>query len=345
MPTIRSRPEDFFVEEIPLYPPDGTGPFLWLWVEKRERNTHDVAEALARGLDLPSRDVGWAGRKDRIAVTRQAFTVPATAKGGAVEPRLAGLDLVGDLEGVQILRVDRCRQRLRAGELEGNRFRLVVRDVDADAAEEAKGRLDTLVRRGLPNRFGDQRYGRDGRNVERGLEVLRRDAVRGDKRRAMFMVSALQSKVFDAVLDARAHDALLPGDLAVVHATGDWLRVEQPEAFADRLERFAISPTGPIFGTKVKRPEGEAGALERRILDEILVAGGLEGFDPATFEPPDGLRLTGDRRPLRVRPRRASLEYAPELEPGENVAILAFDLPAGSYATVLVEALFDRIVE
>ncbi|MEM1182488.1 MAG: tRNA pseudouridine(13) synthase TruD [Acidobacteriota bacterium] len=320
MPRFRAAPEDFQVEELPLYAPDGDGSFLWLWTEKRGIDTAQAARLLAEACDLPRKEVGWAGRKDRHAVTRQAFTLPADR-----ESRLASFSS----DELSILDARRTRGRLRAGQLSGNRFTLKIRDVDAPQAAAAAGHLEALDRRGLPNRFGSQRYGRDGRNVERGRRLLEGGRVRGDRRQAFFMISALQSRVFDEVLKRRPYDALWAGDLAVEHRSGDWRWIDDPADYADAVDRFEISPTGPIFGTKTRRPRGEAAALEAAVMAELDLP------TVERLEPPRGLRLFGDRRALRVRPGDVTSSYD-----GAGVFTVGFDLPPGSYATVVLEELF-----
>ena len=326
MPRLRSKPEDFRVEEISLYEPTGSGSFLWLWIEKTGRNTQDLAGELARQLKLAPRDVGFAGRKDRHAVTRQAFTVPAD-----VESRLKDLDLAG----ADVLAVEKTDSRLRTGQLAGNRFRLVIREVDPSLESEILGRFEELVRRGMPNRYGEQRFGRDGRNVERGREILASKRIRGDRRRAWLMVSALQSAVFNEVLKRRPYDELWPGDVAVVHATDDWFWVDDPQNEAARLASFEVSPTGPIFGTKSKRPRGRALELEQKVMS-VLDLPPIE-----RMLPPKGIQIYGDRRALRVRPQRADLFYSA----AEQALQLEFELAAGSYATVLVEELFGGPID
>ncbi|MEM6795161.1 MAG: tRNA pseudouridine(13) synthase TruD [Acidobacteriota bacterium] len=325
MARFRARPEDFEVEELPLYAPAGAGPFLWLWIEKRGLDTAAMAADIARALGLPRREVGWAGRKDRHAVTRQAITVPAHA-----EARLPDLDSLG--AGLRILEVQRTDERLRTGQLIGNRFRLRVVEVEADQADDAARALARLEERGLANRFGAQRYGRDGRNAERGRALLSRARHSGDRRRAFLMISALQSRVFDEVLARRPADELWPGDLAVHHATGDWRWIDRVEPHQGALERFEISPTGPIFGTKTKKPRGRAAELEAEVLADF----DLPPIDSLRL--PQGLRLYGDRRALRVQPRRAGCRF----DADERALEVSFELPSGSYATVLLEALFPQ---
>src|SRR5476651_2011038 len=132
---IKTLPEDFEVEEIPAYEPSGQGDFLYLWIEKRDMGAEYFTRQIARRLDLPVGEVGTAGLKDRHAVTRQMVSVPVRA-----ESQLAKLD--GD--GVKVLSVSRHGNKLKAGHLHGNRFRILIRDVDPAADERIPPILDRL---------------------------------------------------------------------------------------------------------------------------------------------------------------------------------------------------------
>jgi hypothetical protein len=228
---LRSEPEDFRVDEIPLYPPAGEGDHTFLCVEKRLRTTEDVARALARFAGVKPRDVGYAGRKDRVAVATQWFSVPG------LDPARAR-DM--SLPGVKLLDAARHPHKLRTGQLRGNRFRIVVRDADERLCAAAAERLERLRRFGMPNRFGAQRFGRDGGNVQRAQRLLRGEAPAADHRSARFLISALQAAVFNAVLAARDTplDALQWGDVAMIHVSGGCFVVEDPAREAPRAAAF-----------------------------------------------------------------------------------------------------------
>ncbi|MEM8964761.1 MAG: tRNA pseudouridine(13) synthase TruD, partial [Acidobacteriota bacterium] len=151
MPRIRSIPEEFFVEEIPHTTWSGDGPHTMLWIEKRLVNTHDIVKALSAATTIPPVEIGFAGRKDRNAVTRQWFSVPRIDPDQALALELG--------TGVTVLDATRHAEKLRVGQLSGNRFELVVRDVDATVAEHAEQRLTSIREKGLINRFGSQRFG------------------------------------------------------------------------------------------------------------------------------------------------------------------------------------------
>lgn len=322
MPVLAALPEDFRVEELPLYRPSGAGEHTFVWVEKRLVNTEDVARSLAAAAGAALRDVGYAGRKDRRAVARQWLSVPR------LDPEEA---LALEIPGARVLEAVRHPHKLRTGQLAGNRFDLLVREVSEAAAARAPDAVAELVRRGLPNRFGAQRFGRDGRNAERGRALLRGEWRARDRRAARFLLSALQARVFDDVLAGRPLplDRLEAGDVAVVHASGGVFLVEDAEREQPRADAFEISPTGPIFGGRMPRAEGAPGERERA----ALAAWGVE----EGARPPPGVRMRGARRALRVRPSDVSVRR-------EGDALrLAFALPAGSYATVLVDEVLAAI--
>lgn len=333
-PVYRARAEDFEVEERLAYEPSGEGTHVYLWVEKRERTTEEVARQLAAAVGCSPAEVGYAGRKDRVAVARQWFSLPVPAP-AAVE-RL-------ELDGARVLAARAHGHKLRVGKLAGNRFRLVVREIDPATAPLLERRLAALERWGFANRFGAQRFGRDGDNAETGARLLAGGRGPRDRRAARFAISALQSAVFNRLLERRGElvgdgrgldaagrrpiDLLLPGDLAVKSDSGGVFRVDEPAVEQQRADRGEIAPSGAIFGRKARLAEGEPGALERAVLAERgLAAGSLPRIR--------GLRFDGGRRALRTRPAEVSWRTAGwELE-------LRFELVAGAYASVLLEELF-----
>jgi tRNA pseudouridine13 synthase len=318
---LRSVPEDFCVDEMPLYRPSGSGDHTFVHIEKRLRTSEDVAHVLARLAGARVRDVGYAGRKDRVALTTQWFSVP-----GLDPARARQLSV----PGVRVLDAIRHGHKLRTGHLRGNRFRIFVREIDARQSEAAILRLEEILRVGMPNRFGAQRFGRKGDNAERGRRLLNGERSREDRRTARFLISALQAEVFNAVLAERKAplDTVDAGEVAMVHESGGCFVVEDVAREAVRAAAFEISATGPIFGTKVLEAEGEAQLREQRV---------LERFDllPENLRVPRGIRLRGARRALRVRPGAATAERH------DDGLLIRFSLPPGSYATVLVEELLE----
>ncbi|OJT23047.1 tRNA pseudouridine(13) synthase TruD [Archangium sp. Cb G35] len=316
-------PEDFEVEELPAYQPSGEGDHLYLWLEKRGRDTREVVKALASALGVDEGDVGVAGMKDRQAITRQLISVPA--KGEARLPEFS-------LEGVSVLWSRRHGNKLRTGHLKGNRFRLRLRGVkDVGAARESFTRLGA---RGLPNYFGDQRFGREGDNADFGrlLVLGQRLPRRPDKFQRKLYLSAFQSRLFNRALVDRLRagtfDTALLGDVLRKEDSGGLFVCEAPEVDGPRAASFEVSPAGPLFGPKMTAAAHAVAEAEAKLLADESVT--LDDFRRG------GDETQGGRRPYRVRLGNPSLEVD-----GEDL-VLTFELPKGSYATeVLHELLKD----
>jgi len=319
---IKAAPEDFRVDEVPAYAPCGSGPHLYLRVEKRGRTTRDVVRALAALLSVPERDAGWAGLKDKQALTTQWLSFPAAADPDAAA--LAG-------EGFRVLEVSRHGNKLRAGHSRGNRFSVAVRGGDLARALLC---AEALAARGLPNFFGAQRFGVEGRNAEVGKAILlgaaspeARQAAR-DRFLRRLSISAFQSLLFNRWLAERIADGLfaraLPGDVMKKLETGGLFTCTDPAADGPRVDRLEISPAGPIFGHRMLPAAGEAAAREAR----VLAWGGVSLADFAR----GGGEAEGTRRAARL-PIRV------ELEPLEAGYRATFSLPKGSYATVVLGEL------
>jgi tRNA pseudouridine13 synthase len=324
VPRIRTLSEDFRVEEIPLYEPTGAGPYTAVLIEKRDLNTEEVVARWSRQLELAPREIGFAGRKDRRAVCRQWLTVPGLDPSSAA--RLEG-------EGVRVLEAARHAHRLRPGDLIANRFSLTVRELGEGEGELALERLEQVARQGMRNRFGQQRFGREGDNAVGGAAVLRGERVAGNDRHRRFLVSALQAELFHQVLDRREAPAstVLAGDVLLQHATGRLTPAAGSPEEQEAADLLQLSPTGPLYGEKMRSARGATGELERRVWDETGLPDWHGRRRPRT-------RVRGGRRAFCVPVGElSSLLHADRLD-------LSFRLPAGSYATVLVAALFDRTV-
>jgi tRNA pseudouridine13 synthase len=316
---LKQTPEDFQVEELPAFQPTGEGGHLWLWVEKQGRETHEVARALAQLASVDVQEVGYAGMKDRQAITRQAFTVPLAA--GAVLPEVA-------LPGVKVLSTARTERKLRTGQLKGNAFRIRLRDVRAP--EAAAPVLERLQQKGLPNYFGTQRFGRAFDNAAKGKALLLGERLPGHVSRMQrrLYLSAYQSLLFNRALAARLQDSLygraLPGDVLRKAESGGLFICEDETTDQPRVDSLEVSPTGPIFGWKVKPvPTGAVAEREAKILAaESLPEGALRKGKGET---------EGARRAYAV-----PLGVVEGVREGTDVW-LSFSLPRGSYATVLLD--------
>ncbi len=307
---LKATPEDFVVEELPAYEPSGEGPHHYVEITKRDLTTPELVRRVARVLEMRQDDIGYAGMKDRQAITTQRLSLPA---GKSLAP-LAQVDNVLDVRDLGL-----HNNKLRRGHLRGNRFRVRVRDC---AVENAAPILGELQAHGWANRFGQQRFGRDGDNLEGGLELLRNPRLRLPHWKRNLLVSAVQSGLFNQYLDARLKDGLfetvLEGDVCGKLPAGALFvasSADQP-----RLEGFEISQTGPLFGFKMMAAQGPAGEREAA----LLASSGLEA---ESFRP---LKAQGARRRIRLP---AELSVAVD----GNDLLFAFELPPGSYATVLLD--------
>lgn len=320
---LRAQPEDFVVEEDLGFAPAGLGQHLLLKVRKRNANTQWVARELARIAACRPFEVGFAGLKDRHAIAVQWFSVP--------RPRTAVNWCEVRAEDFEVLEAHAHNRKLPRGALAGNRFTVRIRAPDGDGAPlraAITSRLAEIARRGVPNYFGPQRFGREGANLLRiqgGLGSLRHEE-RG------FVLSAARSVVFNAVLAERVADGsweqLLEGDLANLDGRGSVFAADAADStLASRCAQLEIHPTGPMWG--VGSPGTRAGVLE------------LESRIGARFAEESGLcaaaGMVQERRSLRLAVRELESQAEPD------GCVLRFRLARGSFATVVLRELIADV--
>ncbi|WP_425489325.1 tRNA pseudouridine(13) synthase TruD [Cognatilysobacter bugurensis] len=325
---LRAAPEDFVVDELPGFEPTGQGEHLLLTVRKRGMNTAHAARCIAQWAGVGDVAIGYAGLKDRHAVTTQRFTVHLPKRNAPAVETLTIDDALG--ERLEVLDHTWHAKKLPRGALAGNRFVLVLRDVEGDRAA-IDARLSAIAARGVPNYFGEQRFGRGGNNVGSALAMFAGRRVRRDQRSVL--LSAARSELFNRVLAARIRsacwDTALEGEVWMLDGTRSVFG-PQPldEALAERLATFDIHPTGPLWGEGALRTQEAAAALELDALadaDAVALRAGLERA---------GLRQ--ERRALRLRPEALQWRW-----PDETSLELSFALPPGTYATSVLAELGD----
>ena len=318
---FRSAIEDFNVEELPAYEPSGQGEHLLLTIEKRGMNTAFVAKRIAQWAGIPEMGIGYAGMKDRHAVTRQRFSVHLPKK---VAPDLASL--VSD--DLRVLESQWHSRKLPRGALAGNRFGIVLREVIGDHGA-VESRLAKIASGGIANYFGEQRFGRDGGNMDAARRMFAGARV-GREQRGI-LLSAARSEIFNAVLAARIAQGHwcdgLDGEVWMLDGTHS---VFGPEAMTAELQArvgsLDIHPTGPLWGRGELRSTGAVREIESAIATN-------------NSELCQGLEMAGlsqERRALRVRVADLQWHWL-----AEDALRLDFSLPPGAYATSVLAELGD----
>lgn len=322
-PLIRARarvaPEDFRVDEIDAFEASGAGEHLLLTVEKRGMNTAFAARRIAQWAGVAESAIGYAGLKDRHAVTRQRFSVWLPKK---ASPDIAALGS----EDLKVVASAWHSRKLPRGALAGNRFVLVLREVEGDR-DGVDARLQAIAARGVPNYFGEQRFGHGGGNVAQALAMFAGKRVRREER--SLLLSAARSEIFNAALAARVArgdwDAAADGDVFMLDGSQSVFGpVEDDEAIAARIAGFDIHPTGPMWGRGEPRTAGAIHALESAIAaSHQALCDGLEAAG-----------MKQERRSLRLPVRELAWHWL-----GDDALELAFALPPGAYATVVMREL------
>lgn len=303
---IRSKPEDFQVTERLGYEFTGDGEHDYLWIEKTGTNTEWLARQLARFAEVPAKDLGYAGLKDRHAVTCQWFSVPRWNS-----PDWQALDI----EGAEILDVQRHNKKLRRGAHKANTFRIVLRGEGLSGhADALRQRVEAIRDTGVPNYFGEQRFGRDGGNL--ALADSWAAGKRLPRHKRSIAISSIRSFLFNESLGARVAvgtwDVLLPGDKANLDGTGSVFDVEEvDEDLVRRCQAMDIHPAGELVGDG-SRCENEKW---------------LAALEKARVEP--------GTRSLRLRV--ADLEATV----GDDVIELSFRLGRGAFATSVLRELAE----
>lgn len=339
---FRQTTDNFVVEEIPLYPFSGSGEHLVLKIRKKNLTTWQMLEILASHTGLKLKEFGYAGLKDKYALTTQYISLPVK-----YEPCLETLAH----PSIKILETFRHGNKIRTGHLKGNRFFIRLKKVSAVDAQKIEAVFKTIEQAGLPNYFGYQRFGIDSRNFEAGRDLAAKQ-VKARHKKQKFLLNAYQSHLFNLWLCRRVEistllnhfdtnevstllnlsgDAakelqrqkhvfkLLPGDLCLHYPHGRLFAAESLMAESERFMERQIAPTGLLPGERTQRANGLAGEIEK-------------DFDDAHIQ------LGGDRRYAWIWAEAPACHY----KKSEAQMELNFILPKGSYATVLLEMLANR---
>ncbi len=316
---LRVVPEDFEVDEVLGFEPDGTGEHSFLRIEKRNANTEWVAQQLGRFAGVAPMCVGYSGLKDRHALTRQTFSVQLP---GRADPDWSAMAI----EGVRVLEACRHSRKLKRGAHAGNRFRIRLREIEG-SHDDAARRIGQVVAQGVPNYFGEQRFGRDGENL-RAAHALFSGTRMGRSQRG-FALSAARSHLFNRVLDRRVADGCwdqaLEGEVWMLAGTHSIFGPQElDDTLRQRLATFDIDPTGPLWGKGELRSSGQVAVLEQEVAaSEADFASGLGAAD-----------LRQERRSLRLRAAEFAHSWL-----ADGTLQLQFQLPSGTFATALIREI------
>lgn len=322
---IKATPEDFIVVEDLGYAPDGEGEQLLVRIRKSGCNTRFVAEALAKFLRVPLRDLSYAGMKDRQAVTEQTlcFRLP-----GKAMPDLSSFQL----EGCEILAVARHKRKLRTGALAGNAFRLIIRHLSQP--QDVQQRLKQICQAGVPNYFGEQRFGRNSHNLTMAQQWARNEIQIRDRNKRSLILSAARSALFNQVTSARLQKqgtltTVMAGDALQLTGRGSWFvaQPEELESLQQRVLNNELRITAPLPGGGESGTQHSAFALEQQCL-----AGATELITLLERE-----RVDAARRAMLVIPRDMQWNWQ-----DDATLEMAFWLPAGSFATSVVRELLQQ---
>ncbi|AMO56169.1 tRNA pseudouridine(13) synthase TruD [Endozoicomonas montiporae] len=316
---FKEQPEDFIVEEQLPFEPDGEGEHVLLYVEKQGENTDWVAGRLAKFARVKRLSVSYAGRKDRHGITRQWFSVWMP---GMEEP---DWNTFQD-ENIRILEVSRHRRKLKTGALKGNRFIITLKEVEADR-EQLDALLDNIAARGVPNYFGEQRFGRRGENLERAVKMFAGEFRAHKNKRSMYL-SAVRAWLFNRIVSERVHQnnwlTYIEGDVPGFQDSGSLILRDHDEALMGRIDRGDVVLTAPLWGEGELLSGADCMALEQTTLEPYSeLKSGLEDA-----------RMKQERRGIRLTPDQMQWQWL------DDAALqISFTLPKGCFATSVLREL------
>lgn len=318
--------EDFQVQEVLNFEPDGEGDHLFLYVEKSGLTTQDVQKQLMQYFNTPAKDVSFSGMKDKQALTQQWFSV----KQAEESFKLSETSLMKDLNSPQlsVKRALKNKRKLKRGSHRINQFFIQLRDLTQNP-EALVERIERISSQGVPNYFGEQRFGRNQDNVAKAQQLFAGTLEKKGRYQRGIYISAARAYLFNQVLSRRVKtgtwNTYLSGDLMSLDGTSSSFKPDKwDQVLADRLDKKDIHPSGPMWGSGELQSEDLCAALEMEVVGaEEKLKTGLEQMG-----------LDQERRSLRTMPR--NLEYT--IEDDSSMSI-KFSLPKGAYATALLREL------
>ena len=352
----KAKPEDFVVNERLEVDFTGEGEHLWLHIKKSGINTAYLAKLLSEWADIPLRDVGYSGLKDRQALTTQWFSLRLPKK-QKPDSDFAPVD-IKEHETVKIIAEHWHNKKLNRGTHNANQFVITLRDIEF-AKDQTLGdkssveqHLQTISKTGVPNYFGPQRFGFGGNNIREALNLFARplkstsSAKKKNKRKSAVReqnsmeLSAARSLIFNQILAARVQDGSwntgLNGEVFNLNGSGSIFASEHmDETLQARVASGDIHPTAVMWGTGNNKVAGEAAELENTVVQQdALLAALATGLEQR--------EVKAQRRALRLPVEDLSWRWADEQD-GEQTLVLSFTLTTGSFATSVLASVVEHL--
>jgi len=321
---IRQRVSDFQVKEQLSFSPAGEGQHVYLNIEKQNLNTEQVATQLAKFAGIKSVAIGYAGMKDRNAVTTQWFSVDLAGK---PEPNWQNFNT----ENIQVIESCRHTRKLKRGAINHNHFHITLRDYTGDLSILDQ-RLHEINHQGVPNYFGEQRFGRNESNLAQVEKLICGQLTKLKRHQRSLYLSAARSMLFNLVLSRRVQDKTwnraLPGEVVMLQGSHSVFKVDNIDrAILNRIDSFDIHPTGPMWG------RGELATSDKVRDVEMLCMNSWQSW--CEFLEQAGLNQ--ERRALRVKVADLDWHWL-----NQDVELM-FNLPSGSYATSVLRELVQGV--
>ena len=312
--------DSFQVEEILGYELSGEGEHIYVWLQKQNLNTAYVSEQLAKQLNIPLRNISYAGRKDKHAVTRQWFGLHVPGK---IDPDFDQFCL----DGATILKTVRHNKKLKTGNLKANLFNIVLRHVEN--ADDIEQRLLDINENGVPNYFGPQRFGNNNSNLSLGQELVAGNTIRNRNKRNL-AISALRSWVFNLMVSERIRknnfNHIIDGDAIMLTGSHSFFVDHGTDStLSERLASRDISLSSPLWGKGVLGSEREANRFEQSIASQ----------HPTLCQTLEGLGLEQQRRAINLFAN--NMRWSQE----EDKLTLNFELPSGCFATSVLREVIN----
>ncbi|WP_298734552.1 tRNA pseudouridine(13) synthase TruD [uncultured Psychrobacter sp.] len=352
----KAKPEDFVVNERLEVDFTGEGEHLWLHIKKSGINTAYLAKLLSEWADIPLRDVGYSGLKDRQALTTQWFSLRLPKK-QKPDSDFAPVD-IKEHETVKIIAEHWHNKKLNRGTHNANQFVITLRDIEF-AKDQTLGdkssveqHLQTISKTGVPNYFGPQRFGFGGNNIPEALNLFARplkstsSAKKKNKRKSAVReqnsmeLSAARSLIFNQILAARVQDGSwntgLNGEVFNLNGSGSIFASEHmDETLQARVASGDIHPTAVMWGAGNDKVAGDAAELENTVVQQdALLAALATGLEQR--------EVKAQRRALRLPVEDLSWRWA-DKQDGEQTLVLSFTLTTGSFATSVLASVVEHL--